>query len=128
MFQYLVHKFPNLNLYLEQAQIRKKPEEYIRNTIILSTIFTIAIGISLTLFLLKFQKSLLLLLLLLPLPIILFYFFISSPKYQAKKRVNDIDSEVVYAGRYLLVEMSAGIPLFDALVNVSQAYPKIGRH
>lgn len=128
MFQYIAHKFPRLKLYLEQAQIKKKPEDYIKNTIILSFIFTLAIAVSLTLFLLKSEKSLLLLFLLLPIPIILFFFFINSPKVKAKKKVNDIDSEVVYAGRYLLVEMSAGIPLFDALVNVSQVYPKIGSH
>jgi len=86
MFQNLAHKFPNLNLYLEQAQIRKKPEEYVKSTVMLSIIFTVAIGISLTLFLLKSEKSLFLLLLLLPMPVILFYFFISSPKYKAKKR------------------------------------------
>ena len=128
MFQYLASKFPNLNLYLEQAQIKKKAEDYIKNTITLSIIFTVAIAVSLALVLIKSQKSLILLLLLLPLPVVLFYFFLSTPKIKSRKRVNDIDSEVVYAGRYLLVELSAGVPLFNALVNVSQSYPKIGRH
>ena len=128
MFQYLASKFPNLSLYLEQAQINKKPVDYIKSVIILSVIFTASIAVSLALVLIKSQKSLLLLFLLIPLPIILFHFFLNSPKTKAKKMVNDIDSEVIYAGRYLLVEMSAGIPLFDALVNVSQSYPKVGRH
>ena len=128
MFQYIAAKFPRLKLYLEQAQIRKTPEKYIKGVVFLTIITTICIIISLTMVLIKTEKSLLLLVFLLPLPLILFYFFMSAPKVRARKRVQDIDSEVVYAGRYLLVELSAGVPLFDALVNVSQAYNKIGRH
>lgn|SRR3989344_4822343 len=128
MFQYIAAKFPRLKLYLEQAQIRKTPEKYIKGVVFLTIITTICIIISLTMVLIKTEKSLLLLVFLLPLPLILFYFFMGAPKVRARKRVQDIDSEVVYAGRYLLVELSAGVPLFDALVNVSQAYNKIGRH
>lgn len=128
MFRYIAQKFPNLKLYLEQAQIKKRPDEYIKKVFILDSIVTIALGISLTLFLLKAEKSLLFLFILIPLFLILFYVFIHSPKIKAKKRVTDIDSEIVYAGRFLLVELSAGVPLFNALINVSQAYPKIGEH
>jgi archaeal flagellar protein FlaJ len=128
LIEYIAHKFPHLKLYLEQAQINKKPEGYIKSTIILSSIIILCIGISLALVLIKSQKSLFSLIFLLPLYFILFYFFMHTPKIKAKKRVNDIDSEVVYAGRYMLVELSAGIPLFNALVNVSQAYSKIGGH
>ena len=128
MFKYIAQKFPNLKLYLEQAQIKKKPEEYVKKVIILDSITTAAIGVSLTLFLLKAEKSLLILAILIPLFFILLIVFMNSPKVKAKKRVTDIDSEVVYAGRFLLVELSAGVPLFNSLINVSLAYPKIGRH
>ena len=128
MFQYIASKFPNLKLYLEQAQINKKPQDYVKGVFLLTVIATFGIALSLFFVLFKSQKSLFLLFLLIPLPFILFYFFMNSPKVKAKKSVNDIDSEVVYAGRYLLVEFSAGIPLFNALVNASQAYEKIGRH
>lgn len=128
MLEYIVHRFPNLKMHLEQAHIKKKPEEYIKNVLILTAITTAALMISLTLFLLKSEKSLFLLVFIIPVPFVLFYFFMHSPKIKAKKRIIDIDSEVVYAGRYLLVELSAGVPLFDALVNASQAYKKIGKH
>lgn len=126
MFEFITHKFPNLKLDLEQAQIKKTPEEYVKKTLILIGIIFLSILISLTLVLIKLEKNLVMLLFLLPLPIILFFYFMNTPKIKAKKKVNDINSEVVYAGRYLLVELSAGVPLFNSLVNVSQAYPKIG--
>lgn len=128
MFKYIASKFPNLKLYLEQAQINKKPEDYVKNVVILTLITTFGIVLSVLFILIKSEKNLLLMFLFIPLPFILFYFFMSSPKFRAKKRVTDIDSEVVYAGRYLLVELSAGVPLFNALINVSQSYEKIGRH
>lgn len=128
MFQYIASKFPRLKLHLEQSGIKKTPEQYIKNTIILTLITTFGLFISLFFVLLKLEKSLIILFFLIPLPVILFYFFMNTPKLKAKRRVTDIDSEVIYAGRYLLVELSAGVPLFDALVNVSQAYDKIGSH
>ena len=128
MFQYIASKFPRLKLYLEQAGMRKTPEQYVKNSFILSLIATSGILLSLFFILLKSGKSLIILFFIIPLPAILFYFFMNSPKLRAKKKVIDIDSEVVYAGRYLLVELSAGVPLFDSLVNVSQAYSKIGNH
>tara|TARA_Y100000034_G_C6891201_1_gene410010 strand:+ start:568 stop:1380 length:813 start_codon:yes stop_codon:yes gene_type:complete len=128
IIKYIAHKFPHLKLYLEQAQIKKKPEEYIKNTIILTSIATFGILIALIFILLKLEKNLFILFLIIPLYFILLLFFLHTPKVKAKKKLNDIDSEVVYAGRYVLVELSAGVPLFDALVNVSQAYPKIGGH
>jgi len=128
MFESIARKFPNLGLNLEQAQINKKPEDYIKKTLILTGIVTLALLVSLILVLLRTEKSLIILFVIIPLPFILFFFFMNTPKVKAKKRVNDINSEVVYAGRYLLVELSAGVPLFNSLVNVSQAYPKIGKH
>ena len=128
MFQYIAQKFPRLKLHLEQAQIKKTPQQYIKGVIFLTIITFFGILLSLIFVLLKAEKSLFLLVFLLPLLFILFYIFMKTPQVKAKKRVQDIDSEVVYAGRYLLVELSAGVPLFNALVNVSQEYKKIGRH
>ena len=128
MYKYIAQKFPSLKLYLEQAHIKKKPEEFVKSAFFMTVMVTVALGVSLALFLLKVDKSLLLLALLIPFALIFFNIIINSPKVKAKKLVTDVDSEIVYAGRFLLVEMSAGVPLFDALVNVSQAYHGIGAH
>jgi len=128
MFKLIADKFPDLKLNLEQAQISKKPEEYIKNVLLMTVIATFGFGMSLVFVLIKAEKSLLFILFLILVPFIIFFFFIHSPKVKAGKRVKDIDSEIVYAGRYMLVELSAGMPLFDVLVNVSQAYPKVGMH
>jgi len=123
----LVGKFPNLRNDLDSAGMTINPVEYLRKVIILTMMSSGGLAIALFLILLK-SGNLSLIFLVIPLFFIVFFMLINRPKGLAKKRINDIDSEIVFAGRHLLVEMSAGVPLFNALVSVSKAYKKIGVH
>lgn len=52
----------------------------------------------------------------------LFYFFLMSPKNVINKRRRELDQEVLFAGRFLLVKVNAGRPLLNALIEGSQSY------
>ncbi len=124
----IARKFPNLELDLRQAEIQLTPEEFVGKNLKGSVFITFAAAITLVFILLKLELSLFLTLLILPGLFIFFIFLMNSPKVNAKKKVQDVDKEIVYAGRFLLIELSAGIPLYDSLKNVSRAYPKVGKH
>ncbi|MAG47252.1 hypothetical protein CL617_01485 [archaeon] len=128
MFKNLARKFPELKLELIQTNIKKTPEEFVKSSFTLALIATIVLIFVLVLVLLKIDKSLVLALLALPVFFILFLFFIKSPKVKAKKEIREIDKEIVYAGRFMLIELSSGIPLYGAMLNVSNVYKKIGKH
>jgi len=48
-------------------------------------------------------------------------FFSYYPKVLARKIVEDVDKDLVYALKDLLLQISSGVPLFDAMVNISKS-------
>jgi len=51
-----------------------------------------------------------------------FFFFLNSPKTTIRKRQRELDKEVIFAGRFLLVKLYAGTPLVNALIDASKSY------
>ncbi len=125
----IARKFPYLKTELAQANIELAPEDFIKKILITTSIVAVTLTISSLMVFYKLNVNLLFALLLLPVIFIgIFFFFINSPKGKSRKISREIDREIVYAGRFLLIELSAGVPLFDAIRNVSDAYPVIGRY
>jgi len=103
----LIGSFPNLRNNLQSAGIYIKPEDYLKKVISLSLLATLGLGIALFLVLLK-SENLVLMFMIIPLFAVVFFMLINRPKSTAKKRINEVDSEIVFAGRHILVEMSDG--------------------
>jgi len=59
---------------------------------------------------------------------ILFMYMLKTPSLQINKKRRDIDSEILFAGRYLLIEFWSGVPVFNALVSVSKNYGTISMY
>ena len=53
-----------------------------------------------------------------------FLFFTNAklPEIRSKKRVRKLEKELPYALRHVLIEVRAGIPLYQAMVSVSEGY------
>lgn len=51
-----------------------------------------------------------------------FIFLLQSPKGIISKRRRELDQEVLFAGRFLLVKVNSGRPLLNALIEGSQSY------
>ncbi len=51
-----------------------------------------------------------------------YWYFMQSPILEQAKVAADIDREVLFAGRFLLVKLNSGKPLVNALVEASQSY------
>ncbi len=63
-------------------------------------------------------------------PIIFLFVFFSmmlKPKVVARKRAREIEKELPYALRHLLIEVKSGIPLYQAMVSVSEKYEAASR-
>lgn len=125
----IIRRFPYLTIQLEQAGIQLTPEQFIKKVLKVSLIVSLTIIISLLIVFYKLNFSLLLLLLISPIIYFgLFFFFIHSPRAKSNKIVREIDREIVYAGRFLLIELSSGTPLFNAIGDVANNYPTIGKY
>jgi len=127
--------FPDLKKKLLMAGMKQTPEAFLAKVIMSTIIFSIALFV-VTAIALDFvdvidfeQPSEEMLWLVVPLilyPIILFYYFMLYPKAATIKRKKEIDYEIVFAGRHLVIALKSGMPLFDAMVGVSGRYGKVG--
>ncbi len=57
-----------------------------------------------------------------------FYYFMSAPTVLKMKKEKEINQEIVFATRFLIIETEAGVPLYDCFVNMSNTYKHIGKY
>jgi len=123
IYNRLLTRFPKLKSQLRIAHAKESPEEFIRksikNSLIYAFLFTVV-------FFFVLDKAKMPLFLLAPifavLAFLLFHYSFIGIKGKIKKREREIDREVLFAGRYLLVKLYSGRPLLNALIDTSQSY------
>jgi pilus assembly protein TadC len=125
----LTKRFTYLKHNLAQASMAIKAEDFVKKNLKNSLIIALTLSLSAFFILIKKDYSLFLII---PIFIVFyllsFLFLMNTPKAVAAKKVREIDYEITYAGRFLLIELSAGVPLFDAIKNVSLNFEFIGKH
>jgi archaeal flagellar protein FlaJ len=127
-FQYLAKKNPGLGFKLEQAGIPKKSDEFLRETYVLSFMIALTFTVALFPFVRMFELSYYYV----PLTFFIFFFimrpiFLYQPDSILKLREREINKELVFATRFLMIEIQSGVSLYDAMRNLSKNYPAIGR-
>ena len=124
----IANSIPSLDLKLKQAGMKYTPEEFVKKTFFTS--FYMTTGLVLFLAALFSKAKLLVLILLVLFPVLFigsFFYFVKLPDVRIVKKRKAIDREVVYAGRFLIVEMESGVLLYDAMANVVKSYKEIGK-
>jgi archaeal flagellar protein FlaJ len=58
----------------------------------------------------------------------LFFYFFQLPKVKISRIDREICKEIVFAGRFLIVELESGVPLYDAMKNIGKSYPITGAY
>ena len=119
----LLPHFPELKKKLYIANIQITPANFMARAIISSVYFGIALTVLCGFLFNVLEISLLLLIILVPLFFAGSFMFLTYyPDAKISQRRRDIDVELVFAGRHILIAMRAGMPLFEALVGVSSGY------
>ncbi len=125
----IVKRFPFLKMNLVQAGMNVKVEDFVKKKLIDALIIGLTLNVTLFFFLLKINARILFAFVAFPVIYIsMFFFLINTPRVVASKKVREVDQEITYAGRFLIIELSAGIPLFDAIKNVADNFEHIGKH
>ena len=60
--------------------------------------------------------------------VVLFVYLLRLPDVKISKKAKDINKEVVFAGRYIVIEIVSGVPLYNAMHNASRNYETIGKY
>lgn len=118
--------FPDLKKRLVLAGMAETPAEFLEkvifSSVFLSLVLTVLTGLLMNIARMNYLFALILL------PMYLagsFFYFMLYPEAKRIKRQRDIDAELVFAGRHLLIALRAGMPLFDSLVGVSEGYGSV---
>lgn len=123
----LIHRitsyFPNLKRDLRIAHSKYTPNEFIKSGIKTSLVYSSLLTI---LFFFVLDKAKLPNYLLIPsflvFFVLLFQYNFLKLKAQIKRREREINTEVLFAGRYLLIKIYSGRSLLNALAETSKSY------
>ncbi|MEM3399639.1 MAG: type II secretion system F family protein [Candidatus Micrarchaeia archaeon] len=122
----LTLRFPELKKQLAQAGINKTPQEYISYAILQSAI--LALTVLVVVFIVTDRMGFpihpaFLTFVVFPVVMVLFFFYtLQLPIVKIKRRMKEVDRELVFAGKQMLIELKAGVPLFDAMLSISRGY------
>lgn len=122
-YRILASLFPDLKDKLKSAGLVDTPDHYVKQSFQSSMTFAIGISVTSLFFFLKFGQNILLSFLVF-LIIFMMFFFVMMKRVDAKiiKREKEIDKDVLFAGRFLLVKLNSGTPLINSLVDASKSY------
>ncbi len=130
MFMGVSRKFkrmlPYMEINLKQAKIEIAAEEYISLCISASLLFFLFIGLFVfgVLYMVnmtaeeKFSPLLIALLITSGLTLFVFLQQINYPNLLKNRRVKDLETNLLHTLRNILVQVSAGVPLFDVMVSI----------
>jgi len=128
LYKKIARSFPELKIELLQAGRKEKPEEFIKKTFFLSIFISIILSFIFMLIFSKIGINTAFVILILPITfMIVFFFLIKGIKAGTNKVIRDIDQEIIYAGRFMLIELKAGVPLFDTIKDASLVYKGVGK-
>ena len=133
----VVHRFPDLRRKLKLADMRDDPVDF-AETVVKSTLIVSIILIILTYLLLldplqssiKTGIGMFVLMALAPLliiPAVVFSYFMMYPDAAVSRRKSEMDYEIVFAGRHIVIALQSGMPLFDTFVGTSSGYGAVGK-
>lgn len=120
----IAQRFPDLRFKLAQARMDETPEHYVQRTLFVSMLLAFAV----TIILFSFTKNPGTLLFF---PIVyaaaFFYLFHYTDSQLAKIQRN-VSKEVVFAGRFLIIELESGVPIYTAFQNIAHNYEHVGKY
>jgi len=129
IFKIMSRSLPGLKEKLTQGGIADKPEEFIRKSLLISFYLTTFIIGILTIIFIRFEIVKWVLILIFPvLLLLIFVNFVKRPDIIIRKKQREFDREIVFAGKFLVIELQSGVPIYNAMISVSKSYPIIGKY
>jgi len=55
-----------------------------------------------------------------------FFYFMKTPDARISRKEKEINKEIVFAGRFIIIELESGVSLYNAMVNVQKNYEIMG--
>ncbi len=130
LFKFIASSRPELKRNLRQAEISSTSEVFVKKSffsaLMLSFVFSVLffggllssmgrpVGMALALFPFIF--------------FIAFNYFLHVPASLKSRKEKEINKEIVFATRFLIIETESGVPLYNCFINMSKTYKNIGKY
>lgn len=125
LYKILARYYPDLKLKLLQARMPETPEEYLRRTLFGAGMIAIIFAVVIFLFSGSFLALVVTFFIMFPLAT---FYLIGYVDMKVEKLKKGIGQEIVYAGRFLIIELDSGVPLYQTFQNMAKNYEVIGRY
>ncbi len=126
---FFLRLFPKLKKQLKTAHMNEEPRAFIQRILVLSSYLSLAFLIFFFFVFANSKVALYWLAVIFPaIYMVSFLFMMQLPSVTMNKRKKEIDMEVLFAGRYLLVKIESGTPLFNALTDASKSYGVMSKY
>ena len=122
IYRRVANNIKDLQFKLTQAKITDEPEYYVKKTVLISLMASL--GVFFLIF--SFSKSWKILFLIPILFLIAFFYFIRYVDYRIQKLNKAISTEIVFAGRFLMIELESGVPVYNTFENLGRNYDFVG--
>jgi len=124
--EFFSNLFPGLAYELEQSEFRFEPREWVALALFTGLFYFSALFGGMIFVLLAIKTSLAKTVLIslgasFVMAIMGFIYVIFFPKLYVNRKVNQIEKNLPYALHHLLIEVRSGVPLFNALISISQS-------
>lgn len=127
LFKFIAAQYPGLGVKLKQANIFEKSEHFIKKSFFSALYMSLGVGILFFFLSKEYKVSLTFTIVII---FVLFFYsftnFIKAPDLKILKEKREIDKELVFASRFLVIELESGVPLYNAMRNVAKNYEAIG--
>jgi len=121
-YKAVARSIPGLKLKLLQARMTDTPEYYVKKTFFMSFFA----GMSVCCILFAFLTTPWVFLFFPFIFGLAFFYFIGYVDLRIQKINKEISREIVYAGRFLIIELESGVPMYQAFKNLAKNYETIG--
>lgn len=124
----LAPRFPELRKSLRLADLKDQPVSFLERAVKSAAFLSLALLV-LSAALLSINNTTLLWLVPLAFiyPIIVFGYLMLYPEAAIARRRRELDYEIVFAGRHIVIALKSGMPLFDTFVGASSGYGAASR-
>ncbi len=114
-------KHPNFRQKVKVAHVGIEPASYLKKLVFSGLFLGLSLSAVLFFFFGAFEGNMLYLLFLIPLVMIFSVaFMMQAVDVRIKKRQREVDRDVLFAGRFILVKLQSGVPFFNAMVDASR--------
>ena len=102
------------------------PVDFVKKILMMALYMTLGLCLVIFVFLDKKGNGIYTLLVFPFLYVIMFMYMSRMPDVKILKREKAINKEIVFAGRFLIIEISSGVSLYKSMANIAEHYEHVG--